>query len=83
MMTVPVQSAHGVGRSAWGASLGGQPGRSAAHTCARWAGCSVVVVWEGRRRRTGADVAPDISPRLPLHAHLHDHLAPRREARAA
>ena len=37
----------------------------------------------GRRRRTGADVAPDISPRLPLHAHLHDDLAPRREARAA
>jgi len=80
MMTVPVQTAHGVGRSAWGVSLGGQPGRSA---CARWAGCSVVVVWEGRRRRTGADVAPDIRARLPLHAHLHDDLTPRREARAA
>ena len=74
MMTVPAQTAHGVGRSA----LGGQP-----HTCARWAGCSVVRGGGGRRRRTGADVAPDISPRLPLHAHLHDDLAPRREARAA
>ena len=78
MMTVPVQTAHGVGRSAWEVSLGGQP-----HTPVRWAGCSVVVVWGGRRRRTGADVAPDISPRLPLHAHLYDDLAPRREARAA
>ena len=72
MMTVPAQTATRCRE----VSLGDQP-------CAQVGGVFGGPGGDGRRRRTGADVAPDISPRLPLHAHLHDDLAPRREARAA